>query len=504
MKYRLIITSLIFVFGVLGIAELGVANYDKAQQALRRRNYSAAASAFFQSYAYPKNVSEKLKSEWGLGQSLQKLGLYYSASKYYSVIVRRGPGSKNPFFRNALEELGNINSTISLGQSHIVQLFKARIDPASVPGPARGFFFHYSGIEAYNRRNYNEALRHFKRVPTGNSYYAKALFHIGVINTLRGNRSQAISFFERVRNFASRDGNSWLQQQAILNIARIHYEAKRYREALTYYAQIPRESEHWLDAIFESSWTFFLIHKHNNVLGNIHTIQSPFFSDRFFPESYILRSITFLRLCRIDKSRQTLKEFKKRYAPVFADVKGILRRYKDDPRGFFRLVYEYRRGTLSKHRRAWSILDALSRTDPYREAGTTVRFSDRELSRIDSRWSSVGLADELRSFLSKKKAAAVSDAGGRLYRQARFFYNYLRELSSQSLLIDAELQLKKVDILRAKLNVGTVDKKGEFIGGLQPLQVGQDVEYWPFEGEYWEDELGGYVYNIASRCSKEK
>ena len=46
------------------------------------------------------------------------------------------------------------------------------------------------------------------------------------------------------------------------------------------------------------------------------------------------------------------------------------------------------------------------------------------------------------------------------------------------------------------------DKESDanFIGGLQELKVGQDLEYWPFQGEYWEDELGGYVYNVNSKC----
>jgi hypothetical protein len=37
---------------------------------------------------------------------------------------------------------------------------------------------------------------------------------------------------------------------------------------------------------------------------------------------------------------------------------------------------------------------------------------------------------------------------------------------------------------------------------MQELNVTQDLEYWPFEGEYWEDELGGYVYNLDSKCNK--
>ncbi len=489
-------------------ASSAFANYQAAQGSFARRDHTTAAALFFQAYGYSKNSAEKMKAEWGLAQSLHRLGLFYSASKYYSVIVRRGPRANNPFFRKALEELGNINATMSLGQSHIVQLFRTRIDPASVPGPARGFYFYYLGIEAFTGRKFEEAMDYFRRVPSGSPYYTRALFHLGVVSNLAGQHSQAINYFESVRNSARDDDEGqWLREVANLNIARVNYEVKRYRESIQYYAQIPRDSDNWLEAIFEAAWAFFLMQKHNNVLGNIHTIHSPFFENRFFPESYILQSITFLRLCRYDEVKDSLRDFRERYRPVFQDVKAMLDQYNGKANGFFRLIYDYRVGSLDKYKRAWAILDALSRTDVYREAGNTIRFSDVEISRLGrfgGRWASSGLQDELKTFLNKKKAAAVGDAGRRLYNKGTSYYAYLKELSDQTQLINAEMVLGRVNQLRAKLKVEAAESKANFIGGMQTLNVDQDLEYWPFEGEYWEDELGAYVYNIEANCAADK
>jgi len=488
------------------IAEPALANYRAASAYYARHDYISAASAYFQAYGYPRGAGEKEKAEWGLAQSLERLGFYYSASKYYSVIVRRGPKPRNIFFRKALEELGKINSTISLGQSHVVQLFKAHIDPAQVPGAARGFYFYYLGVEAYGRRKFEKASSYFAKVPSGSPYYVKAQFHLGVVANLRGAHSKAIGYFERVRSLTGKDDNgAWVREQANLNIARVNYEVGRYRTAIQYYAEIPRESDNWLEALFEAAWTFFMMQKHNNVLGTIHTLHSPFFVNRFFPESYILQAITFLRLCRYKQVKVSLSRFKERYKGVFEDLNHILSKYQHDPKGFFKLVYDYRVGSLNDYKRAFAILDALSRTDAYKEAGNTIRFSDNELARLsryNARWGSSGLQDELASFLRAKKAAAVKDAGRRLFDQATGYYAYLKELSDQTIGINTEMVLGRVDALRAKLKVGTADKKANFIGGLQPLNVSQDLEYWPFEGEYWEDELGGYVYNIGSLCGK--
>lgn len=495
---------LVLLLGVFPPAALG--GYPQGAAAFRNKDYAAAATEFFQAYAYPKEKGEKRKSEFGLAQSLQQLNMLYASSKYYSLIVRRGPKADNPFFTKALEELGNVNASLSLGQSHIVQLFRTPIETSEIPGRARGFYFYYQGIEAFNKRAFEESKPFFDRVPAGSPYYLRALLHLGVIANISGRHSSAISYFEKViRGSAEDESGDYLREVANLNVARVHYETRRYREALAFYNQISRDSDSWLQAIFESAWAFFMYQKHNNVLGQIHTLHSPFFDTRFYPESYVLQAITFLRLCRYDQVKLSLTKFKERYGPVFADVRDMLKKYEGDSKGFFTLIYKYRSGELNTYKNGWAVLDSVSRTDPYKEAGDTIRYSDREIARLSSfqgRWASSGLQDDLIRFLQDKKKVAVADAGRRLYDSARDSYEYLQNLSSQTKLINAEMLLGKIDALRAKLNVGTSEKKINFIGGMTPLAVGDELEYWPFNREYWEDELGAYVYNVDSVCGK--
>lgn len=291
-----------------------------------------------------------------------------------------------------------------------------------------------------------------------------------------------------------------------MNIARVNYEIKRFPEAISYYGQIPRDSENWLDAIWEASWAFFFMEKFNNSLGNIHTIHSPFYDNRFYPEAYILQSITFLRMCRYDQVKESMRRFKDRYQPVFGDVKGMLNRFKGDPKGFFKYVYDYRKGDLNSYRKAEEIVKKLSQVDSFKEAMDTIRFSDRELNALRNyrEWQASGLLDSLNQFLESKKSAAVLDAGQRMYREGATYYTTLLELSNQTKLIVAEMQLGKLASLRALIKVTGEDRKTQFIGGMQKLNINQTLEFWPFEGEYWEDELGFYVYNMASRCVANK
>lgn len=504
-----ILLSIMIMVGML-ISDMGRANMPAGMQMFQARRYSAAANLFFQSVSYPKTREEKQDALWFLAQSLEQLGLLYSASKYYSVIVRGGYKAKNPYFRKAMDKLGALNSTLSLGQAHIVQLFSKKLDAAAVPQAARGFYFYYQGVEQFSKKSYAAAKRNFSRVPTGSPYYVDSLFHQGVIANLAGQHSKAVSLFERVRGAVSPRGKTQAKwEMANLNLARIHYETKRYPMALQYYRQIPRDSDNWLKALWEASWAFFMMDDHNNTLGVVHTLHSPFFKNRFYPESYILQSITFLRLCRFEEVKNSLRAFRNRYSDVFKDLKSMLGKYRRKSSDFYKLIADYRAGNRRAYPGAAAILDQVSRSDSFKEGADAIRFSMAEanqLNRYASAWRSTGLLDELQSFLKSKKNLAASDAGERLYSEAASYLTYLDDLSDQARLIQEEMLLGKVNALRKKLNVAGANRNTiEFIGGLQPIKLASDLEYWPFmKNEYWEDELGYYKYNIESKCSVSK
>ena len=392
---------------------------------------------------------------------------------------------------------------------HIVQLFRSQVRPSDVPGVARGFYFYYKGVEAFTNKELERAHSFFKKVPSGSNYYLKALFHRGVLANLSGRGGAAIKNFNAILRATSsgRRGRE-LREATLLNLARVHYEKKRYTAAISFYGRIPRDSPYWLDAIWETSWAFFFLEKFNNTLGQIHTIHSPFYKNRFYPETYILQAITFLRLCRYAEVKKSMREFKGRYKNVFTSIKSMLGRYRGNPRGFFKFASRYKNsGRMSSFSSSEEVVRKLTGTDAFKGARDVLRFSAREmdsLSRYPARWKSVGLVRNLKDFLRSKKGTAVSSAGRRMYRLATTYYSHLLDLSNQTKFIVAEMQLGKLAKLREKISAHKQKTRVQFIGGLQQLNIGQSLEYWPFEKEYWEDELGFYVYNMSSKCAKKK
>ena len=467
--------------------------------------FDLAAFEYFDTLRKGAKDGDKIQAEFELASSLQTMKLFYSASYYFGQVLVNHSGP-NPYRARALEALTKIDAEYPLGPSFMQSLLAKGLDPNATPEASRAFFYYYLGKDQFAKSHWGEAKNAFARITLKSPFFVKASFHLGIIQALENEPAKAIRSFHNVIRHANRLGNAeWLREQATINIARIHYEAKDFVRAIASYAKIPRNSDNWLTALFEASWAFFLMEKPNNTLGNIHTLHSPFFDNRFFPESYILQAVTFLRLCQFEQVKNSVDAFKTRYTPVLSELSKILDEAKTNPNKMVDWVRAYNSQSLQVYRNAWPIFDALARTDVARQMLSFVANVDKELLILEGTpeaWRSTGLRGTLNEFLNGKKAAIVKDAGRALYQESQFYLQYLSDLSEQTKLIHAELMLGKIEQLRRKLQIRTTPKKENFIGGMQPLVIGQNLEYWPFEGEYWEDELGGYVYNIESQCKK--
>ena len=62
-----------------------------------------------------------------------------------------------------------------------------------------------------------------------------------------------------------------------------HRRAPSSRAAVKYWNTVDVASEYWLDALFEESWAYFMAGDYPHALGNIHTIQAPYFPNSFYP-----------------------------------------------------------------------------------------------------------------------------------------------------------------------------------------------------------------------------
>lgn len=477
------------------------------QSLLRGGNYLGAARAAFD-LMNSSGGPARNKAEFLLAESLKNAGLPYSASFFYGRVVSKGPRFED--FRQAMNALSDLNARIPLGRANIAGLFRTKFDPISIPPSAQGFYFYYRGLETFEsnptkKLNLIRARSDFDRVQGSSPYYALAQFYLGIIYSTMKNPELAVAAFKRAQG---RAGSQGIRELSTMNLARAYYEMKSYRKAFGEYSRIPRDSDLWLQTLLEGAWAFFMIQKHNNTLGNIHTLHSPFFKDRFYPESYILQAITYLRLCRLDSAKDSLKSFGKNYKNKFVDLNKLLKTYNKQYTGFYDVIAKYRNTKrIQDFSEAAEIADSVSRSDAFKEGQTVVRALDKERSMLRARSGRLGdgLVTVLRKSLEDLRLATAERTGQQGFDLAVQLFRYLQDLSNQVRLINIELLSNQTDALRSEYQGESFGSdSSEWGEGMKELDLKRQLEFWPFEQEYWEDELGAYVYNIDSRCGGSK
>src|SRR5205823_5553409 len=72
----------------------------------------------------------------------------------------------------------------------------------------------------------------------------------------------------------------------------------------------------------------------------------------------------------------------------------------------------------------------------------------------------------------------------------------LRELLGQSLRLGFEIAGREKELAAAPPPSSAASQRRP------PTQVEDDEEMWPFQGEYWRDELGSYRFHRGARCAR--
>ena len=233
----------------------------------------------------------------------------------------------------------------------------------------------------------------------------------------------------------------YFNQLAILSMARVFYSTGQFEKAAKYYDRVPLESNLWLSALFEASWTYFRWNNQEKALGNLHTLTSPFFKDEYVPEAGILEAVIFYSNCNYQKTRDALYTFRTTYEPLRDELKTHLTTYSD-PSEFYRFVGRLQDPGSSISPRASQILSAAFADKTLKRMNAYIRELDRETALIEkskSTWARSPLAQTIIQETEVIKSLAVHEAGTLARKRLQRVVNELSELISQSLKIEFEV-----------------------------------------------------------------
>jgi hypothetical protein len=262
-------------------------------------------------------------------------------------------------------------------------------------------------------------------------------------------------------------------------------------------------SEYWMDALFEESWAYFMAGDYPRALGNIHTIEAPYFPGSFYPEAQILKAVIYFSNCNYEAATTVVARFKKKYEPLRKELEKVLAHFKGDPKDSYKFLLAVRDGTADLDPSIKGIVEnAMSDRQVLRNI-EYVKLLDDELSHFGqapAQFQSSGLGQQVKDALGLARDIAIKNAGklakSRYDRNVDDLDEHLR--NGQKILID--ITAAQRNLLDEKLQQGQVSKVESKIFGV----VKPDEEHllWPFQGEYWRDELGFYRQVVESACGR--
>ncbi len=385
------------------------------------------------------------------------------------------------------------------------------------------------GRYKYRQRQYDDALRLFGLVQPQSKYYVQAQFFSGISNVQLRKSVPAVQSFQAIVK-AIDEGAEGIEDEArmrdlaYLSMARTYYSAsvklddtgaptinsQNLSAAVKFWNKIDNTSEYWLDGLFEESWAYFMAGDYSHALGNIHTIQAPYFPNSYYPEAEVLRAVIYFSNCQYDDATIIVAKLQQKYQPIYDELNKVLTRFKGENQEepFFKFLKQVREDQQNGTNKA----DLKDNIRPIVELALSdrqllrnieyVKLLDDEASRFKKSkhdFQESNLGADVKDALQLARDLAVRNAGTlareRYQRNLDELNEHLR--NSAKILIDiTAAQRNQLDQSIAGSQVTQAESKANIV------KPDEEHIIWPFNGEYWRDELGFYRQTITSKCGR--
>ena len=315
--------------------------------------------------------------------------------------------------------------------------------------------------------------------------------------------SQLMNKWNTLKRDAARD----LKARCIAGKARTEYELGRFEDADRSYDKIPKASFVWTDTLFEHAWNSFARDEFNRTLGKLVSYKSPALKFVFNTEIDVLMAQSYLSLCLYGDAQKVIEEFNRQYGNVAKEIKVFVDSNPSDLRPYYTLGRQALIDKLHTERPLYQFMNRFVRA-PYFQ--TLTLAEDRviaekiAIARMDESRpeTSTGMAAGFPGFLNLVldwRLNTIQRLGGIYVKNSMVDYH-------QVLISDFEkMQFMKIDLLahlKQKLQEPESATASERSRGNRIPVRRSDQLLWNFNGEFWNDEIGDYVFALQSECGK--
>jgi len=457
------------------------------------------------------DAKNKQRAEFFMGKTLYQMGFYAGSLAYFDKIVQAGDA--HTYHGAALKWLAALSRVLPETSGILEKIGTydpSALDDSSLASVKDELLFllgrHYyrKGAEG----DFEKAIGLFQQVSRESEFFIKAKFFEGVTYVRKYEGKPAVDAFkdiliigaERPKQYRADDIANY-NELAQLQMARVFYSTQQFDTSIKYFEKLDQNSADWAESLFEASWAYFMKTLNSKALGNVHTLNAPYFEDQFFPESELLKSVIYFKYCLYDQAEEAIQDFNDKYRPLMTNLNELVKKY-DDNAEFYDYVKKVKGSKAGLDVKTQRLVMSVLNDKTLLKTFAWVDELNKELDMLqksDKAWQTTQVAAEVLQELTVQQSVAAAEAGkvarDRIDRLARELGALARDGSK----IKFEILNAKAEKLSAeslKINRVSGAHKEE------PILVDDEHFQWKFNGEYWKDELGYYRFKIRSRCPK--
>lgn len=339
------------------------------------------------------------------------------------------------------------------------------------------------------------AIEHLKRVDKAAPIYADAEALRGVVLSNQGLYQQAIAPLITAQALGrEQERGPRFDNRMILNIARAYYGAENWGQSIYAFSQVERTSEYWPEAQFERAWAHFRAEDMTGALSLLMNHGAPFFEQWHFPEADLLRGYALFMMCKFPDASKEMDAFAEKYTPIrasLAEAAGSM-----DAAGAFADARGLREGGTSQL--PPSVLRPFLYEDRFAESMRLVDEAQRELERARSLEGALGTW--VAASMAERRTDRIEVEGERVLGRVTAARSELDEMLQGIDITRLDLLNLETQMYERAAATGVLDY-GDRIGKLRDLKKRKrGYRVWPFDGEYWADELGWFHIDARPDC----
>ncbi len=356
----------------------------------------------------------------------------------------------------------------------------------------RGQMAFLAAREAVRTESYGLALGVLKMVRPGDPLYPDARSLEGIAMNQQGRPEDALTPLLDAQKTARSKDQRFLDM-LWLNLGRSYYATGNFAKAIQSYAAVSRGSDFWPQAQFERSWAHFRINDMNGSLGLLMSLDTPFFTDYYYPEADLLRIYSMFMMCKFPEANNAIEAFKSHYKSVHESLKGWSGKSESDN---FEAARKYREtgDTSGLPALLWR---PFSVEDRFGASIAAVKAADEELTRMKNAAANP-FTERARTAVMARRNQLVRNEGGRIKARLQYQQDELNDMLTNSELFTIDILRMKTLLYEQAAAIGRMPDVATTVKREERARKGW--REWPFEGEIWADEIGYYRVSAAPEC----